>query len=449
MSQRDLKKEVVIELVFAGISIGVGIWGIWMMKNILDPDRDKKRRVQGINKAMKETFPDREVARVGLTPHEADLVARGAIMTRADSTFGAIGGLAAIKESLERDVVEPLQRPDVFCSPNMMAPKGLLLYGPPGTGKTMLAQAVASSVNLCFIKVQASVLLDKWVGETNKLVSAYFTLAQKLAPCVIFVDEVDSLMGARRDGDHELVAAYKTEFMQLWDGLKAGVIVMGATNRPDSLDDAVKRRFNLRYEVPLPDSAGRAHIVRLHLFQDHRHRLEMLLGRCDRIGDARARERIANELATYLEACRASWRDPVRGVDAMPAQLNRVGAVSLDTWQAIPDIVASMDGWSGSDLADVVRKAFKIAYQANPTGQSDLDGVLQRRWSCVRPEHVRTAIQNSRPSHTDMGIFLRNANRSVPAELLASSDAAQMRAIQMLLHALGASDGPVGPAPQS
>jgi ATPase family AAA domain-containing protein 1 len=180
-----------------------------------------------------------------------------------------IGGLAAVKDALYSKVIAPLERPGLFSSSLLRQAKGVLLYGPPGTGKTMLAKALAAEAGAAFINVRASTLQSKWFGDTNKLVTAVFTLAYKLQPAIIFIDEVDALLGARRDQEHEAVTAMKTEFMQLWDGFltdaQAQVMVLAATNRPYALDDAVLRRFSVQYEVPRPDAEQREKILALIL----------------------------------------------------------------------------------------------------------------------------------------------------------------------------------------
>jgi SpoVK/Ycf46/Vps4 family AAA+-type ATPase len=127
-----------------------------------------------------------------------------------------------------------------------------LLFGPPGTGKTMLAKAIAKEAGASFINVSMSTITSKWFGEDEKNVRALFTLAAKVSPTIIFVDEVDSMLGQRtRVGEHEAMRKIKNEFMTHWDGLltKPGerILVLAATNRPFDLDEAIIRRFERRY----------------------------------------------------------------------------------------------------------------------------------------------------------------------------------------------------------
>lgn len=187
-----------------------------------------------------------------------------------DVTFESIGGLESVKDSLEELVILPLQRPDLFSHGKLLGPqKGVLLYGPPGTGKTLLAKAIAKESGAVFINVKISTLMSKWFGDAQKLVTAVFTLAYKLQPAIIFVDEVDSFLGQRKTTEHEAVTNMKTEFMALWDGFTtdqdARVMVLAATNRPWELDEAILRRLPRAFEVGMPNAKERAHILRVIL----------------------------------------------------------------------------------------------------------------------------------------------------------------------------------------
>ncbi|KAJ0043946.1 hypothetical protein Pint_17577 [Pistacia integerrima] len=166
-------------------------------------------------------------------------------------TFTDIGALDETKESLQELVMLPLRRPDLFKGGLLKPCRGILLFGPPGTGKTMLAKAIANEAGASFINVSMSTITSKWFGEDEKNVRALFTLAAKVSPTIIFVDEVDSMLGQRtRIGEHEAMRKIKNEFMTHWDGLltKAGerILVLAATNRPFDLDEAIIRRFERR-----------------------------------------------------------------------------------------------------------------------------------------------------------------------------------------------------------
>ncbi|KAL8153472.1 hypothetical protein V2J09_011232 [Rumex salicifolius] len=188
-------------------------------------------------------------------------------------SFKDIGSLDETKESLQELVLLPLRRPDLFKGGLLKPCRGILLFGPPGTGKTLLAKAIASEAGASFINVSMSTITSKWFGEDEKNVRALFTLAAKVSPTIIFVDEVDSMLGQRtRAGEHEAMRKIKNEFMTHWDGLmtKPGeqILVLAATNRPFDLDDAIIRRFERRIMVGLPALDNREMILRTLLSKD-------------------------------------------------------------------------------------------------------------------------------------------------------------------------------------
>ena len=153
-------------------------------------------------------------------------------------------------------------RPDIFTG--MRAPpRGIMLFGPPGTGKTLLGKAIAAQSKATFLSISASTLTSKWVGEGEKMVRTMFAIAAIHQPSVVFIDEIDSLLCARNDQDQEGSRRIKTEFLVQLDGANtfagedARILIIGATNRPDDLDEAVRRRLVKKLYIPLPNSAGR------------------------------------------------------------------------------------------------------------------------------------------------------------------------------------------------
>eukprot|EP00903_Cladosiphon_okamuranus_P015055 g13928.t1 len=179
-------------------------------------------------------------------------------------TWDSIAGLEYAKQTLQETVVLPNLRPDLFTG--LRAPaKGVLLYGPPGTGKTMLAKAVATESGYAFFNISASSLTSKYVGEGEKMVRALFSVARKCQPAVIFIDEIDSVLSARGEGEHEASRRLKTEFLVQLDGAGHGgdegeesrLLVLAATNLPQELDEAALRRLSRRVYVPLPDPPAR------------------------------------------------------------------------------------------------------------------------------------------------------------------------------------------------
>ncbi|PKY07350.1 AAA-domain-containing protein [Aspergillus campestris IBT 28561] len=202
------------------------------------------------------------------------------IVVRGDEVhWDDIAGLEGAKTALKEAVVYPFLRPDLFSGLREPA-RGMLLFGPPGTGKTMLARAVATESQSTFFSVSASTLTSKWHGESEKLVRALFGLAKALAPSIIFVDEIDSLLSARSSGsENEASRRSKTEFLIQWSDLQraaagreqkkatsAGdpsrVLVLAATNMPWDIDEAARRRFVRRQYIPLPEDTVREQQLR-------------------------------------------------------------------------------------------------------------------------------------------------------------------------------------------
>lgn len=190
-------------------------------------------------------------------------------------TFEDIGGLDTIIDELRESVIYPLTMPQLYSSHSSLltAPSGVLLYGPPGCGKTMLAKALARESGACFINLHISTLTEKWYGDSNKLVAAVFSLARKLQPSIVFIDEIDAVLGQRKSGEHEASGMVKAEFMTHWDGLASSsvgkgaqrICILGATNRIQDIDEAILRRMPMKFPVSLPQAAQRRQIFELTL----------------------------------------------------------------------------------------------------------------------------------------------------------------------------------------
>ncbi len=181
-----------------------------------------------------------------------------------------VGGLEEVKQLLHEMVELPLKRPQAFARLGIGSPKGVLLYGPPGTGKTMIAKAVATETGANFLTAKGSSLLSKWYGESEKKIAEFFHRARQVTPSILFFDELDSLAPVRGGslGEPQVTERVVNQLLAEMDGMEElkGVVVLGATNRPDMIDPALLRpgRFDEIVYVPIPDHKARVEVFRSH-----------------------------------------------------------------------------------------------------------------------------------------------------------------------------------------
>jgi vacuolar protein-sorting-associated protein 4 len=178
-----------------------------------------------------------------------------------------VAGLEKAKEALKEAVIFPIKFPQLFQGKRKPW-KGILLYGPPGTGKSFLAKAAATETHGNFFSVSAANIVSKWMGESERLIKGLFDLARKNKPAVIFMDEIDSVMGARSDNENDATRRLKTEFLIQMQGVgndDEGILVLGATNIPWALDPAVRRRFQKKIYISLPELDARKVMFDLNL----------------------------------------------------------------------------------------------------------------------------------------------------------------------------------------
>jgi len=193
-------------------------------------------------------------------------------------TYATVGGLNEQIRELREAIELPLVNPELFIRVGIKPPKGVLLYGPPGTGKTLLARCVASNIDANFLKVVASAIVDKYIGESARLIREMFGYAKDHEPCVIFMDEVDAIGGRRfsegTSADREIQRTLM-ELLNCLDGFDSlgQVKMIMATNRPDVLDPALLRpgRLDRKIEIPLPNEQGRVDVLKIHMTSITKH----------------------------------------------------------------------------------------------------------------------------------------------------------------------------------
>uniref|UniRef100_A0A8C1R1R8 vesicle-fusing ATPase n=1 Tax=Cyprinus carpio TaxID=7962 RepID=A0A8C1R1R8_CYPCA len=190
------------------------------------------------------------------------------VMEKPNIKWNDVAGLEGAKEALKEAVILPIKFPHLFTGKRTPW-RGILLFGPPGTGKSYLAKAVATEANnSTFFSISSSDLVSKWLGESEKLVKNLFTLAREHKPSIIFIDEIDSLCGSRSENESEAARRIKTEFLVQMQGVgndNEGILVLGATNIPWTLDSAIRRRFEKRIYIPLPEEHARGFMFKLNL----------------------------------------------------------------------------------------------------------------------------------------------------------------------------------------
>lgn len=242
----------------------------WLKKyndNKQNPNSDVSEPTGSGNTATKK---DSDANGAGKEKERMQSQLGAAILTEKPNVkWDDVAGLGAAKDALKEAVILPQRFPQMFTGKRKPW-KGILLYGPPGTGKSYLAKAVATEADAKFFSVSSSDLVSKWQGESEKLVKELFGMARKEGKAIIFIDEIDALVSTRSDSESESSRRIKTEFLVQMDGVGKstdGVLLLGATNIPWGLDDALLRRMERRVYIPLPDAEARKTMFQIHLGQ--------------------------------------------------------------------------------------------------------------------------------------------------------------------------------------
>ncbi len=227
--------------------------------------------------AMEPTFSDEELdsqlrQKTSAPSPEEEEVFDSRFLQKPKVNFSDVGGMEGVKKEIELKIIKPLLHPELYKAYGKKIGGGILLYGPPGCGKTFIAKATAGQVNAKFISVGLNDILDMWIGNSEKNLHEIFELARQNTPCVLFIDEIDALGASRSDMKQSAGRHVINQFLQELDGINSnneGVLVIGATNTPWSLDPAFRRpgRFDRIVFVPPPDQTSREAILRLKLSQ--------------------------------------------------------------------------------------------------------------------------------------------------------------------------------------
>lgn len=267
-------KDITTSAILIGISLYTSVKLLSILEGALKMGGDRDGLIAA-KKSLAKRLNRPEIETMDFDTYEMRLMVDVLGPDELEVTFADVGGLESQLEDVKDNVVLPIRlwtqdrHSLVGVSP---CPTGVILYGKPGTGKSLIAKAIAKECNATFINIKASSLLDKWLGESDKLATALFRLARKLSPAIIFIDEVETLLrkrGGNTGSDNQAVVSMQGVFLAEWDGLQTPdatigngpVLLLGATNRLDDIDSAFQRRFPVKIATTMPDTKQRVSIL--------------------------------------------------------------------------------------------------------------------------------------------------------------------------------------------
>jgi transitional endoplasmic reticulum ATPase len=310
-------------------------------------------------------------------------------------TWNDVGGLDEIKQNLRESVEWPLTQPEVFSRMGIEPPRGILLYGPPGTGKTLLAKAVANESKANFISIKGPEVMSKWVGESEKAIRELFKKAKQVAPTIVFLDEIDSIAPRRGaySGSH-VTESVVNQILTSIDGLESmeGVVIIGATNRPDILDPSLLRpgRFDRLIFIPAPDFDSRLKIFKIHA---RNMPLKVTNGELKIIDNELSKK---SELIDILKKgtgaeviSQKELEKLINGQIGIKQVLKQMSSIEkLFYWLA-----SKTEGYSGADIEGVCREAAMIALRTNiktkEVTKKHFDDALLKSRASINDEIVR------------------------------------------------------------
>ncbi|KAG9121820.1 hypothetical protein FRC07_002064 [Ceratobasidium sp. 392] len=371
----------------------------WTSADVSDENSDEEEEEKEDEKEEEKPPVDEVIEKVkaaDLDEYEQRLIGCIVDVVKIPTTFENVHLPMEVIDSVRSIVSLPLLFPDAFKTGilKQQAISGALLFGPPGTGKTLVVRALAKESGARMLAIKPSDVADKWVGETEKLVRSLFKLARRLKPCVVFIDEIDSLMGSRQSkacsGGSRWHTSMLTEFMQEMDGLMASsVIVIGATNRPFDIDDAVLRRLPCRLLVDLPGERAREEILKIMLRDDE-------LGPDVSIGDlAKKTDRFSGSDLKHL--CVAAAMDALKESVKLPWAIKKEESKATPS----PNETPAADRSKPESTSSEAKKLEKESTKTPPFDESDDGSSLYSSSEAQSPPSSNTTTPDEEPAKTE------------------------------------------------